>query len=557
MEKRLVVFIVFSLLIIFSYPFFITMMTGKSLNAPITPSETSEKTAGDDRGFGQDQKGNVPTENKPSSAPEGGLSEASAETVAELPEVLKVVESDLYRVTLSSRGGVIKKWELKKYTEKDKETGTEVAIQLVPEGIKLFPLALSLPGETGKTYPLDSTPLQLSASSPEAVVAMVYAGPNGEKITKTFRFSHETYLVGLKLETEGYGQSYALSLGTNFGIHEWGEQIGRDAGGVSLIDNEVVRNIPSKMEESTASYSGKAKWFALEDKYFISALIPKNDSSMGPVSFEKEGEKAISAKVQLKSGSGSSVHDFSLYAGPKEYDRLNALNVNLDESIDFGWFIFGSWLPVRMIAKPIFYLLRFFYQFTHNYGIAIILITVLIKVIFFPITQKSMKSMKSMASIKPKIEAIRKQWAKDKEKMSTELMRLYKSEKVNPLGGCLPIFVQIPVFISLFNILYTTIELRQAPFFFWVTDLSVKDPYYVLPIIMGGTMFLQQYTAPTTMDDTQAKIMMFLPVVYTFFFLNFPSGLVLYWLVNNTLTIAQQYITNKDSKKSASELVRK
>lgn len=550
MEKRLVVFIVFSLLIIFSYPFFITMMTGKSLNAPITPSETGEKTAGDDLRSVPDQKGDVPTKDTPSSSPEGGLSETVAEIEAEAPEVLKVVESDLYRVTLSSHGGVIKKWELKKYTEKDKETGAEAPIQLVPEGIKVFPLALGLPGETEKTYQLDSAALQLSPASPEAVVVMVYAGPIGKKITKTFRFSHETYLVGLKLETQGYGQSYDLSLGTNFGIHEWGEQIGQNAGGVSLIDNEVLRNIPSKMEESTVSYSGKAKWFALEDKYFISALIPKNDSSIGPVVFEKKGEKAISAKVQLKSENDASLHDFSLYAGPKEYDRLNALNVNLDESIDFGWFISGSWLPVRMIAKPIFYLLRFFYQFTHNYGIAIILITVLIKVIFFPITQKSMKSMQSMASIKPKIEAIRKQWAKDKEKMSAELMRLYKSEKVNPLGGCLPIFVQIPVFISLYNILYTTIELRQAPFFFWVTDLSVKDPYYVLPIIMGGTMFLQQYTAPTTMDDTQAKIMMFLPVVYTFFFLNFPSGLVLYWLVNNTLTIAQQYIMNKDSKKN-------
>ncbi|HLG21361.1 MAG TPA: membrane protein insertase YidC, partial [Candidatus Manganitrophaceae bacterium] len=165
----------------------------------------------------------------------------------------------------------------------------------------------------------------------------------------------------------------------------------------------------------------------------------------------------------------------------------------------------------------------------------------------------SLLSMKGMADVQPKVAALRKKWANDKARMNQELMNLYKEHKINPVGGCLPMIVQIPVFIALFNILYTTIELRRAPFLLWIQDLSDKDPYYVLPVIMGATMFIQQWTQPTTMDPTQAKVMLFLPVIYTFFFLNFPSGLVLYWLVNNLLSIGQQYLMKMESRPAARE----
>jgi len=532
------------------------MMTGKPLNAPpSTSSVNSEDTTGEQKADGvkEQQTSTSPPQMKDEMPqakpmPPEAQAEFPSDASAEVEEVLKVVESDYFRVTLSNLGGTIKKWELKKYTEKDEGTGAEEFIQLVPEEMPIFPLALSLSGERARIYQMDDVPLMLDESTSEGVVRMSHVASDGKKIVKELRFQHDTYLVRLSVETEGYEENYDLSLGTNFGIHDWGERIGANAGAVALVDNEVIRKTPMKMEEASTAFSGRAKWFGLQDKYFISALIPEEEGKAGPVTFQKEGEKAISAKIQLEPENGVDIHNFLFYVGPKEYDRLTAVNANLDESIDFGWFIFGSLLPVRMIAKPIFYLLRFFYQFTHNYGISIILITVLIKVAFFPITQKSMRSMKSMASIQPKIAAIKKQWANNKEKMNAELMRLYKTEKVNPVGGCLPMLVQIPVFISLFNILYTTIELRQAPFFFWVTDLSMKDPYYVLPVIMGGTMFLQQYTAPKTVDATQAKVMQFLPIVYTFFFLNFPSGLVLYWLVNNTLTIVQQQLMKRETQ---------
>jgi YidC/Oxa1 family membrane protein insertase len=213
--------------------------------------------------------------------------------------------------------------------------------------------------------------------------------------------------------------------------------------------------------------------------------------------------------------------------------------------IDFGWFIYGSWSFVKAVAKPIFYVLRFIHDYIPNYGITIILLTVGIKLIFVPLQYKSYKSMKMMKAIQPKIAAVQEKYKGDRDKLNKELMKLYRDQKVNPLGSILPMFLQMPVFIALFNVLYMSIDLRQAPFMLWVTDLSVQDPFYVLPIIMGATMFIQQKITPNTMDPTQAKIMLVLPIGMTFLFINFPAGLVLYWMTNNILTITQQLVTDR------------
>jgi len=236
---------------------------------------------------------------------------------------------------------------------------------------------------------------------------------------------------------------------------------------------------------------------------------------------------------------------YTLYAGPKDYRRLKAFDVNLQENIDFGWFMFGSWAFVRLLAEPMFLLLTAIDNVVGNYGISIILLTLLIKTVFIPLTHKSYRSMKAMQAIQPQVKALQEKYKNNKEKLSKETMALYREHKINPLGGCLPMFVQIPFFIAFFNILYTSIELRHAPFLGWITDLSAKDPYYILPVIMGVSMFVQQRIQPTTMDPKQARLMMFLPVVFTFFFMGFPAGLVLYWLFNNLFTITQQYITVK------------
>jgi len=518
MENRLILFLVLSVSIIFLYPYVMEPLIGPVRQAPPPISETAL--------------------NSVKKTPEARAAVTVTPAIA-VDRKEKVVETDLYRAVLSNVGGAIKTWELKQFTKKDAE-GRERPIGLIPNDAEILPLTL-IGADKAAVYQLDEAPLRLNPTHSDGVVTMVHAMPNGRKVTKTLRFHNDSYRVDLDVQIKGGTGEDALSLGTNFGAQDWTQQYGGSIGAVSLIENEVVRDTLEVGQ--TQTYQGEAAWLAIQDKYFIGALIPAQAKRVGPVSVRQSGLNEVTVQVRLPKEGAS----FSLYAGPKAYDRLNALNVQLEETIDFGWFIFGSLLPVRLVAKPLFYILNFIYQFSYNYGVAIILLTVLVKLLFFPLTRKSAISMKAMANLQPKVNAIREKWAKDKEKMNRELMELYRTEKINPMGGCLPVLLQIPVFVALFNVLYVTIELRNAPFILWIQDLSDKDPYYVLPIIMGVSMFFQQLTQPSTMDPMQAKIMLLLPVVYTFFSINFPSGLVLYWVVNNCLTVGQQYLINKQT----------
>ncbi len=537
MEPRLVLFLILSVSIILIYPSLMERFIGPT-NPPLEQTQVA--------GTKPNPVANQGTASGVAATP-SAAGAVTAATVATADRKEKVVETDLYRAVLVNMGGAIKTWELKQFNKKDAEGRTR-PITLIPEGAAVLPLTLigaSAPPLSGGAggealYQLDETPLRLSAARPDGVVEMAYTAPDGRRVKKMLHFHNDDYRVDVDIQITGSDREDSLSLGTNFGAQDWTQQYGGSVGAISLIDNEVVRDTLEAGQ--TQTYSGQASWLAIQDKYFIGALIPKQAKVTGPVTVRQSSADEVTMQVRLPKAGAS----FSLYAGPKAYDRLAALQVQLEETIDFGWFIFGSWLPVRLVAKPLFYILNFIYQFSYNYGIAIILLTVLVKTLFFPLTRKSAVSMKAMATLQPKVTAIREKWAKDKEKMNRELMELYKTEKINPMGGCLPVLLQIPVFIALFNVLYVTIELRNAPFFLWIQDLSDKDPYYVLPIIMGVSMLLQQLTQPNTMDPVQAKIMLFLPVVYTFFSLSFPSGLILYWIVNNFLTVGQQYLINRE-----------
>jgi YidC/Oxa1 family membrane protein insertase len=357
-------------------------------------------------------------------------------------------------------------------------------------------------------------------------------------VEKELTFHHGSYVVDIAIRTQGLTTPVDVTLGTNFGIVEWGEGFIGLMGSASLVDDKVLKETP----DGEAERKGDVKWSAIQDKYFLSVLMPQKAAA---ALAKKEGDKLVSAGVRFATPESEATMAMQLYAGPKEYDTLKRLNVGLEDTIDFGWFVFGSWGLVKAVAKPIFYVLRFLYEFTHNYGITIILLTMLIKLMFVPLQYKSYKSMKQMQVIQPKVLALQTKFKDDRERLNKELIKLYKDHRVNPVGGCLPMVLQMPVFVALFNILYMTIDLRQAPFMLWIKDLSVQDPYYVLPIVMGATMVIQQKITPTTMDPTQAKIMLFLPVFMTFLFVNFPAGLVLYWLTNNTLTITQQVVTER------------
>ncbi|WHZ23586.1 MAG: Inner membrane protein translocase and chaperone YidC, long form [Nitrospira sp.] len=546
MEKRVIVFLIVSLAVIIGYDFLLKEM------GLVPPPEPTQETATADRSVTIEKApapAGVPAKSAtPSgtSAVESSVPAASVQSGMTTPSEEQTVEvdTDLFRAKFSNRGAVLKSWELKRYTV-SVENGKQ-PVQLVYSGGRFKgPLSLvtndqAVTNDLGNAlYHVTQDVPRLDSAHPVGHVTFRYHDAQRNlDVEKEFTFHFESYVVDIAVRTQGLTAPVDVTLGTNFGIVEWGEGFIGLMGSASLVDDKVLKETP----EGEAERKGDVKWSAIQDKYFLSVLMPKKASA---ALAKKEGDKLVSAGVRFVPPANGAALAMQLYAGPKEYDTLKTLNVGLEDTIDFGWFVFGSWGLVKAVAKPIFYVLRFLYEFTHNYGMTIILLTLAIKMMFVPLQYKSYKSMKQMQVIQPKVLAVQNKFKDDRERLNKELIKLYKDHKVNPVGGCLPMVLQMPVFVALFNILYMTIDLRQAPFMLWIKDLSVQDPYYVLPIIMGATMVIQQKITPTTMDPTQAKIMLFLPVFMTFLFVNFPAGLVLYWLTNNVLTITQQVVTDR------------
>ena len=545
MDKRVIVFLVLSLTIILGFDLFLRQMgwlpeppPAQDGSVPASPSSEREPTS--TLQPGKDSSStvlNVPNQSSTkSSGPTPGISPpASEQTVT--------VETGLARVELSNRGGVIRRWELKRYHTDPPE---EKPVQLVYQGGKFKgPLSMTVANaDIDKTirealYNIETDFSKLDAAHPVGHVTMRFHDPATHlSVEKQLTFHHDSYVVDVSFAIEGVTESYDIGLGTNFGIVEWGDGFIGLIGSASQVDNKIEKETP----ETGLERKGAVQWVALQDKYFLSVLIPKAATA---ALAKTEDPKIVSAGVRIAGSGGASSVALQLYAGPKEYDTLRSMNVGLEDMIDFGWFIFGSWTVVKSVAKPIFYVLRFLHEYINNYGACIVLLTVGIKLLFVPLQYKSYKSMKMMRLIQPKIKEVQEKYKGDRDRLNKELMKLYREQKVNPLGGFLPMFLQMPVFVALFNVLYMTIDLRQAPFMLWVTDLSLQDPFYVLPVLMGVTMFIQQKITPTTMDPAQAKMMLILPIGLTFLFVNFPAGLVLYWLTNNVLTITQQLVTDR------------
>jgi YidC/Oxa1 family membrane protein insertase len=366
---------------------------------------------------------------------------------------------------------------------------------------------------------------------------------DGVRVQKTYVFQGNKHAFELSVTVtngsyQALGGRLSLSLINPLPEENLGDTL-TFVGPVTLTGDELQTDAPKDLEDENLNYGKNVIWSGFEDKYFINAAIPLNDSSE-KVRIEKSGNFIHnffdSSSFRLETGQTVSFN-YLLYFGPRDLDILKEVNYELSRAIDFGYF--------SLIAKPLLHVLKFFYSYIGNYGIAIIILTIIIKLLFWPLTHKSYASMKNMQKLQPEMQKIREKYKNNREKQNLEMMELYKTHRVNPLGGCLPMLVQIPVFFALYKVLLGAIELRQAPFAFWITDLSLKDPYYITPLVMGATMFIQQKLTPSTMDPVQAKVFMLMPVIFTFLFLNFPSGLVIYWLVNNLLTIAQQYFIHK------------
>jgi YidC/Oxa1 family membrane protein insertase len=530
MEKRFVLFLILSFAIMMAYPYFVEKL-GLFPPAPVVPAENPSE------GHAVTQKLSGPPGMVPHDTASGSVEEQTVH-----------VNTPLYHAVFSSRGGKLVLFELKKYTGADGRTRIKL-YQDLPDEIPAFSLQTTDAGLNNRLdrglYAVDGRDLTLDEQNKTGMLTFRYQDlETGVSISKRAAFRSDDYRVTLDIETEGVPDHYLFWIGRDFGITDWGQKRGFVGfiGPVTDLGGELIKDNPAKIERQVR-HDGAIAWTALQDKYFIAAGIPSGASA---AVISRTTATEVNAAVEFKSaGAGPSVKHLVLYAGPKEHQRLQNLGVGLEGTVDFGWFIYGSWAIVRWIAKPIFHVLQFLHGFTGNYGAAIILLTVGVRVLFIPLTHKSYRSMKDMQALQPQLQALQKKYKDDRQRLQREMMELYQKNKVNPVGGCLPMILQIPVFVALFNVLYTTIEIRQAPFILWIHDLSDKDPYYVLPIIMGLTMLIQQKMQPTTMDPTQAKIFLMMPVLMTFLFVSFPSGLVLYMITNNVLTIGQQYFTMK------------
>lgn len=525
MEKRAVLAVILSLIVLIGYQYLFAPEPPRVSENPIPISETSEKAI------------EVVKEQQSASLPEAKKSQEFVQTAVSVKDI--IVETDDVRVVLTTNGASVKSWALKKYTDRADSRGGH--FELVPPKRDMLRF-ISL--EKGANIPdsLSYTPDRESLNGSGSIVFTAMR-PDGVKITKTFTFL-EGYKASIKVSYENTTSSAiieraALSLSMLSRTQDRGLLYHELA---YLSGKNVKRVYPNDIKDGKFG-SGLIDWVFLGDKYFIAALIPPKgvESEVYSSKINEELYEAylVSRPLQLNPGE-SGGEEYEVYFGPKDVDILKVAGFKLERAIDLGFF--------DLIAYPLLLSFKWMYRFIPNYGIVIILVTVLIKIIFFPLSQKSYKSMKEMQQIAPLMEQLKDKYKDDKEKLNKEIMELYKRYKVNPLGGCLPMLLQIPVFFALYTVLNGAVELRHAPFFFWIKDLSAKDPYYVTPVLMGATMFIQQKMTPSSGDPAQQKVMMIMPVIFTFMFLNFSSGLVVYWLVNNVLSIAQQHYVNENIK---------
>jgi len=534
MEKRLIIAVLLSIGVLYAYSFIFP--TQKQLPAGSPAQKQAQITSASNAAGQQVAVALAP-------APVT-TAEQSAQPVAAAARDL-TVETDLYTAVFSSQGAGLKKLVLKKYLETLEPQGKQIILvnETSPDRYALLSDSRDFGISPATVYSTSGKNLQLTDGS-KGTLEFTTVTPQGLQFKKIYTFSGDAYRIGLTQEVHNTGAAKVegvlhLLQNERVATHK-GEGRYEVYGPSTLSEDKVNIDKLDNLLKTPARYEKGVIWSAFSDKYFVDAVIAEKGSiasvSLAHPRTDLMVRDVATPLISVPPGQVASV-SHSVYYGPKELDILKAQGNRMEEVIDYGWF--------GPISKPLIYALKFLYNYTGNYGTAIIIITCILKLLFFPLTHKSYKSMKEMQKLQPKMAELKEKFKNDRDAMNRAVMEMYKTHKVNPMGGCLPMLVQIPVFFGLYRALMYSIELRHAPFMLWITDLSAKDPYYVTPIIMGVTMFIQQKMTPTNMDPIQAKMMLALPVVFTFMFLNFPSGLVIYWLVNNVLTIAQQMYINK------------
>ncbi|MBF0614854.1 MAG: membrane protein insertase YidC [Magnetococcales bacterium] len=453
---------------------------------------------------------------------------------------------------ISNLGATISQVKLLKHFDQLPPAGKPIEF-MSASGPNLFFEESGFLGEVGVELPNRKTLWNRVGSGPigpNAPLTLVWDNGKGLKFEKKFIFQPGSYLIQTTDRVvNATDKPLTLFHFSHFAriepklTEQQAMAVSDFEGPMGYLDNMRVQHPYEELKKQDQRINAQEGWAGYSDKYFLAAVVP-DQTGMKKFYFDYDEPThrigMVSAKQELAAGA-SLERSTQLYIGPKEVRTLEASAFKLERAMDYGWFHF--------LAVPLVEILLFFNDFLHNYGMAIIMLTVIIKLLFFPLATKSYRSMNAMKKLAPKMEELKKLYAHDKAMLQQETMRMYQENKVNPLGGCLPIVVQIPVFFALYKVLFLSVEMRQAPWILWIDDLSVMDPYYVLPLLMGATMFIQTKMNPAPADPVQAKVMLFLPVIFTVMFLSFPAGLVLYWLVNNVLSIAQQgYIMKMESK---------
>ena len=544
MEKRLILAIVLSFLVLMGYQYFF-VKPNKTPTQPevITSPVPATPVPGASAAIREQKKAPAP-EAKPTAAEAAAPRDLSA--VAGRAETEVVVETSLYRAVWSNKGGVLRSWKLKKHKNSMKED-----LDLVPAlaaEIGRYPFSLGF-DDAALAGLLNSALFEPSGASLDLAdgvtgeLRFVYSDGASVRAEKSFRFSGGSYAVTTDVRVWKDGQPVSPSVLWGPGISnltaaEAKQSFSASRGSAVYTGGKVFRMNERKYKPGESTYNF-VDWAAYEENYFVALFVLP--AQKGRAAFLQEAGEIAGGQVPVYFLYVT--EPAQAYIGPKDADILKTFGHNAKKVINFG--TFGS------IAEILLVVVKFCYKLIPNWGVAIILLTLIIKIVFFPLTYSSTKSMAKMADLQPKIKALRAKYKKAKtdidqrRQMNEEMMKLYKENGVNPAGGCLPMLIQLPVFWGVFRMLVVSVEFRHAPFALWITDLSVKDPYYVTPVLMGITQFISQKMTPTSAEPSQAKMMLVMPFVMTIFFMNFQSGLVLYWLTTNVLQIGQQALMNR------------
>lgn len=548
--------VLFAGLAIVSY--LMVLAWNEDYNQPRTEQVTQVETSGSD--------GSVDDMVLPESAsrtddefvtPETGeLRSTSSDGEQSVGDQFITVVTDVLELTIDRVGGNVIASSLLQYDESlDSEqpltllTNTQNRTYILESGL------IGRNGPDGRSagqapvFQAEASRFELTDGQDELIIDLKLTTDDGVDITKRYRLARDSYEIDIRYLINNQSDTDWQGNFTGKIVRdEAPDPTSQTTMGIKAYLGLVISTPDDPYEKYDFSDLGKQRvneavtngWLAFLQHYFITAWVPDRDKTAQFQTTRRDQLHVMGFVYPATAvAPGQTVEvGATAYVGPKIIDRLEALAPNLDRTVDFGWLFF--------ISLPLFYILEWFYGLVGNWGVAIILLTVLVKAVFFHLSATSYRSMAKMRAVAPQLTRLKELYGDDRQRMSQEMMALYKREKINPLGGCLPILVQMPVFISLYWVLFESVQLRHAPFMLWINDLSQMDPYFILPILMGISMFIQMSLNPTPPDPMQAKIMKLMPPVFTVFFLWFPAGLVLYWLVNNILSISQQwYITRK------------